>query len=131
MLAVDTNVLVRFLTRDHEDQAQRAKLVLTSGAWVSSTVALELEWVLRASYGYSSARIVEAFQYLIGLPSIGFEAPGRMIDALAAVDRGMDFADALHYAAASALDGCEGLATFDEGLIAAAAKSPGLPVIRP
>ncbi len=51
MLAVDTNVLVRLVTRDDPDQARRAfALFKRERLWIGKTVLLETEWVLRYSY---------------------------------------------------------------------------------
>ncbi len=122
MLAVDTNVLVRFLTRDDEAQAARARAVIEAGAWIPTTVALELEWVLRGTYRYPPGRVAEVFRMLSGLPTVQFENPDRLSEALSALQAGMDFADALHRAAAS---GCEAFLTFDLDLIKAAGKTPG------
>jgi len=53
MIAVDTNVLVRFLVRDDAKQAARAAaLIQANEIWVCKTVLLETEWVLRSLYGF-------------------------------------------------------------------------------
>ena len=59
---------------------------------------------------------------LSGLPTVQFEHPDRLAEALSAVQGGMDFADALHRAAAG---DCEAFVTFDQDLIKAAGKAPG------
>ena len=54
MIAVDSNVLVRFLVLDDAKQAARAAaLIRANEIWVSKTVLLETEWVLRSLYGFS------------------------------------------------------------------------------
>ena len=54
MRAVDTNVIVRYLTGDDEVQATRARAVVDAGqVFVSTTVLLESEWVLRSVYAFS------------------------------------------------------------------------------
>ena len=52
MIALDTNVLVRLVTGDDATQAKRAAARIDTGDafFVSLTVALELEWVLRGAY---------------------------------------------------------------------------------
>ena len=53
MLAVDTNVLVRFLARDDTGQTARADhLLRVNRIWIPKTVLLETEWVLRNSYAF-------------------------------------------------------------------------------
>jgi len=59
MIAVDTNVIVRFLTKDDEAQYQKAYRIFAESAqlFIPTTVILETEWVLRFSYRFSSDRI--------------------------------------------------------------------------
>ena len=53
MLAVDTNVVVRYLTGDHPEQFANAKALIDGeDLFVCATVLLETEWVLRSVYGY-------------------------------------------------------------------------------
>jgi predicted nucleic acid-binding protein len=67
--AIDTNVIVRFLTADDPKQAQAARRVIEAGkVFIGTTVALETEWVLRAGYRFSSPEIVAALRGLGGLP---------------------------------------------------------------
>lgn len=114
MRAIDTNIIVRFLTGDHPEQAQKARAILgREDLFIGTTVLLETEWVLRSGYGYAPAALSEAFRALAGLPSVKLEDPARVAHALDAMERGMDFADALHLAAA---DACESFITFDRQL---------------
>jgi predicted nucleic acid-binding protein len=114
MLAVDTNIVVRYLTGDHPEQSERARrLVNDEDVFVASTVFLETEWVLRSTYGFSPARIVERLRAFAGLPQVMVEAPDALSLALDWVAAGMDFADALHLAAA---EPCDGFVTFDRRL---------------
>ncbi len=55
MIAIDTNVVVRFLTRDDERQYRKAFQVIRNAPriFLSDTVILETEWVLRHAYGFS------------------------------------------------------------------------------
>ena len=51
MLAIDTDIVIRFLTRDHRAQARRAlEIVSNNDVFVPVTVVLEAEWVLRDAY---------------------------------------------------------------------------------
>ncbi len=61
MVAVDTNVLVRLVTNDHPAQAARAAAVFRAGpVFISKSVLLEAEWVLRYSYDLATgARAAE------------------------------------------------------------------------
>jgi predicted nucleic-acid-binding protein len=112
MIAVDTNIVVRYLTNDHPLQSAKARsLVTTNGVFLSKTVMLECEWVLRSLYGYSPSDVNRALRAFVGIPTVSVENPQTAAQALDLAERGIDFADALHIA--SAVD-CETFATFDQ-----------------
>ena len=114
MVAVDTNVLVRFLVRDDPKQAARAaSLIQSAPVWISKTVFLETEWVLRSLYGFSPAALAEALQALAGLQKIFLEDEVAVARALAWYRDGLDFADALHLAS---VGNAKQFATFDRKL---------------
>ncbi|MEO7026858.1 MAG: type II toxin-antitoxin system VapC family toxin, partial [Caulobacteraceae bacterium] len=114
MLAVDSNVLVRFFVNDDVEQARRARrLVEEASIYVCTTVWLETEWVLRSTYKLRPPSILQLLRAFAGLPSVTAEDPSRLASALAAMERGVDFADALHLGGAV---GCEAFVTFDRAL---------------
>ena len=118
MRAVDTNVVVRFLTGDDPTQASRAKAVIDAGdVFVGTTVLLETEWVLRSVYGFAREDVARALGALAGLPGVTVESPVLLGEALQRTVSGMDFADALHLGAA---ERCEAMLTFDSRFIEAA-----------
>ena len=122
MRAVDTNVVVRYLTGDDPGQAARARAVIDAGnVFVSTTVLLESEWVLRSVYGLSRTEVAAALRAFAGLPGLSVESPAVLSEALDHAERGMDFADALHLGAAAR---CEALLTFDLGFIEQAGEVP-------
>ncbi|MDE0037906.1 MAG: type II toxin-antitoxin system VapC family toxin [Gammaproteobacteria bacterium] len=128
MRAIDTNVVVRYLTGDDAAQAARARAAVDADdVFVSTTVLLESEWVLRAVYGFGSEEVVAALRAFAGLPTVSVESPVLLAEALERVDLGMDFADALHLGAAGH---CSELLTFDTGFIEAARDEP-LKVLQP
>lgn len=65
MRAVDTNVLVRLLTRDDARQADAAEAFVASGAWVSHLALVEATWVLDALYGLTADHIARAVEMLL------------------------------------------------------------------
>ncbi|MDZ4693711.1 MAG: type II toxin-antitoxin system VapC family toxin [Deltaproteobacteria bacterium] len=65
MRAVDTNVLVRLLTRDDEKQSAAADDFIKGGAWVSLLVLQETGWVLSSVYDLSSTQLVRAIEMLL------------------------------------------------------------------
>lgn len=122
MRAVDTNVVVRYLTGDDPAQAARARTAIDGGdVFVSTTVLLESEWVLRSVYDFDANKVARAFRALAGLPTVSVEDPALVAGALDRVENGMDFADALHLGAASE---CECLLTFDLRFIETATGAP-------
>ena len=68
MISVDTNVIVRFLTKDDPAQFQNSfKLFQEQDIFICNTVVLESESVLRFAYQFTSDRISQAFRQLFGL----------------------------------------------------------------
>jgi predicted nucleic-acid-binding protein len=129
MLAVDTNIVVRYLTADHPAQfAQAVAVVEKNDIFIGLTVLLETEWVLRSTYRYQSTQVVQALQSLAGIAGITIEEPDVARTALGWVERGMDFADALHLAKAQA---CDAFITFDQDLAASAVGLSTVPVQLP
>jgi predicted nucleic-acid-binding protein len=115
MIAIDTNVVVRFLANDDHQQASKARaLIERKRILVTLTVLLEAEWVLRSAYGFSPTALVTAFRAFAGLPNIVVQEPGALAKALEWMDAGMDFTDALHLAQMGA---SEAFATFDVRLV--------------
>lgn len=118
MLAVDTNIVVRYVTLDDAKQSPRARAIVDNeDIYVATTVMLETEWVLRSVYRYSTAQAVDALGSFAGLPTVTVENAPLLAQALAWMKAGMDFADALHLAAA---EGCDGFVSFDTDFVKAA-----------
>lgn len=129
MRAIDTNVLVRFLRAEGDDQAQKARAAIVAGdVFIATTVLLETEWVLRGAYSLERVEIVEAFRGLAGLPGVVVEDPPLLARALDLATEGVDLADALHLSRA---EGCTAFLSFDRRLrLKAAGRSP-IPVEEP
>ena len=114
MTGLDTNVVVRILTRDDPAQVRRAVELFASGPlWLPKTVLLETEWVLRSAYSLSPETILESFRSLLGYPPLVVEDHADVLRALRWYEQGLDFADALHLAS---LGPAERFATFDARL---------------
>jgi predicted nucleic acid-binding protein len=112
VLAIDTNIIVRYLTADHPEQfAKASALIHGEDVYVCTTVLLETEWVLRGGYHFSRDQIIAALTAFAGLPRVTLEDPALTAKALDWMRRGMDFADALHLAKAG---GCEAFVSFDQ-----------------
>jgi len=127
MIAVDTNVLVRFLVRDDAKQAARAaELIRDNQIWISKTVLFETEWVLRSLYGFKPEILVRALRALVGLETVFLEDEVSVAKALDWFKEGLDFADALHLASAG--DATQ-FATFDRKLARQARRTTTLETI--
>ena len=119
MLGVDTNVLVRYLTRDDQPQYEKARRLIDRGmnkgepVLVSLLVLLETEWVLRSRYELVKSEIVAAFSALLDTADLAFEDEPSIERALYSwKDSAADFADCLIEAHNRRL-GCRATATFD------------------
>lgn len=115
MIAVDTNVIVRLLTRDDEEQFQQASALFgKQDIFIPETVILETEWVLRYAYNFAPPDICDAFTKTFGLPNVKIQRAEIIAQAIALTRQGLDFADALHL---SLSHDCKQLATFDTAFI--------------
>lgn len=118
MLAIDTNLIVRYLTGDHPRQSARARALIDGEpVFAAITVVLEVEWVLRSTYGYRPKEVTIALRAFAGLPTVTVEDSAVVAAALDLVEMGMDFADALHLGRSAH---CEGFASFDRKFVKAA-----------
>jgi predicted nucleic-acid-binding protein len=130
VIAVDTNILVRYLVEDDVAQTDRAETVLRSGSvLLPKTVLLETEWVLRSLYRFERSATAEGITRLLGLPGVEIEDRAAVSQALGRFGEGLDFADALHLASSREADA---FATFDRALgRRARALAEAIPVVAP
>jgi predicted nucleic-acid-binding protein len=120
VIALDTNVLVRLLTRDDARQAERARALLDERAehdtalFVGDVVLAELAWTLERAYDLDRASIGEAIRALLDNVTLEFESRETLRSALASFESGgAGFPDCMIAAKAKAA-GCSGIATFDK-----------------
>lgn len=114
MIALDTNVLARYLLNDDPAQAEAATRLLSRKQTFTAppTVLLELVWVLRVN-GCTRDEIAKGLRLLFGLPNFRPKEFEALCYALQWFEQGMDFGDALHLALSA---GDESLCTFDKPL---------------
>jgi predicted nucleic-acid-binding protein len=119
MIGVDTNVVVRYLTRDDQTQYEKARRLIDrevakgEPVFVSLPVLLETEWVLRSRYDLTKPDIVSAFSALLDTVDLTIEDEPSVESALYSwKDSVADFADCLIEARNRRL-GCRATATFD------------------
>ena len=111
MIAVDTNIIIRLAMRDDEMQYQKVVALLKEQTFfISRTVQLETEWVLRSRYKRSTEEIADFFALMLKKKQIICENEQALLNALYCYRLGADFADALHLTNTQNLD----FYTFDE-----------------
>ncbi len=121
MIAVDTNIIIHFLTHDDPGQYKKAFAIFNSeDIFISDTVILETEWVLRYAYEFSAEDICNALVRLFGLSNVHLSNPAFIAQAIEWHRQGLDFSDALHLTQCQQYDT---LYTFDKKF---SAKAKGL-----
>jgi predicted nucleic-acid-binding protein len=118
MRSLDTNVLARFFVDDADDtqaakQRPAAIAALSERAFVSVTVLMEFEWVMRGFYDLPLRDMVSVFRALAGIEHISIEDRAAVMVALDGFEKGLDFADALHVARSAR---ASAFVTFDQRL---------------
>ena len=130
MIAVDTNVLARYLLNDDFDQAKAAARLLSGRELIDIplSVWLELVWVLQVN-DCGNPEITKGLRHIIGLPNIRPRALDVFLHALRWYEEGMDFGDALHLAMSA---GDARFASFDKATEKSATRIGASPrVTRP
>ena len=118
MIALDTNVLIRYLTRDNPEQAEAARALLqgltTNGpGFICREVVIEVVWVLEKSYRFRRERIANIVVELVATDTLVIEDDNDVAQAAAAYREGSaDFSDLMILAAANRV-GAQPLYTFD------------------
>jgi predicted nucleic-acid-binding protein len=128
---VDTNILLRHIVRDDEEQAKIATTFIASRtqedpAFISLVVLAELVWALRRSYGYSRRQVHELLVMLLETAEFYVEDEVELLQAFIGGNsiKG-DIADHL-IAHCAAKAGCISTVTFDKG---AAGRIPSMELI--
>lgn len=117
MRAIDTNVLVRLIARDHAEQTEAAEAFVARGAWVSHLVLAETVWVLESVYGFEAGAVANAVDMLLHHAQIVVQDSSVAAAALAGFRRraAAEFSDCLNLEIARR-SGCLPLGTFDRAL---------------
>jgi len=123
MIALDTNVLVRFLVEDDEKQSRRATSLIENTVsrgdelFISDFVMCETVWVLASAYRFTRSEVAEVLARLMRARSVVFTSSDRLVRALQAYRDGTgDFADYLIREIARGA-GADTVATFDRKLL--------------
>ena len=122
MIALDTNVLIRFLVKDDAVQALRARALMEASrakgeaCLITNPVLCEIEWVLESVYKASRADIGAAIRILQTTPPFEMEDGALVERALRSYAKGKgDFSDYLLGEIGEAR-GARTTYTFDRGL---------------
>jgi len=117
MRAIDTNVLVRLITRDDVRQVEAAENFVVGGAWVSQIVLVETIWVLGSVLNLSAARIATVVDMLLDHEHLTLQDADCVVRALDHFRRrpSLGFSDCLVLANAHKA-GHLPLGTFDRDL---------------
>ena len=117
MIGLDTNVLARYYVSSSDAPSQGqgalARKLIESGKrlYVSKSVVLELEWVMRGYYKSPLADALSVLRHLQVLPNVEVEDRPGVELAVNALADGFDFAEALHHASCRQ---CSSAAAFDD-----------------
>jgi len=117
MIGLDTNVVIRHLVQDDQDQSQAASALMdtlteTEPGYLSVIAVVEVYWVLRRAYRISAERCVELLSNLVDTRELRIDQESVVRAALDASDDGLEFPDAV-IAELGHTAGCHYTMTFD------------------
>ena len=122
MIALDTNVLVRFVVDDDDAQCAKAHRLIAraigrgESIFISDVTLCEFVWVLRSAYRFPRRQIADTLGQLLDASHLEFQGQPGLAAALSAYRAGKgDFADYVIRSRARGA-GCESVATFDRAL---------------
>lgn len=128
MIAVDTNVLLRYLVEDDPVQAQQARVFFeevlddSNPGWISLAVVLETAWVLRQTFRAKPEAVRKVVRDLLVTRQLVVEHP-ELLRAASAVDHD-DLSDAIIHLSGQGA-GCSHTVTFDRAF----ARKPGVTLL--
>jgi predicted nucleic-acid-binding protein len=82
MRVIDTNVLVRLVTREDARQVAAAEAFAVKGAWVPHLALAEASWVLSAVYDLDASAIATAIEMLLHHRDLSLEDSAVVANAL-------------------------------------------------
>lgn len=123
MIGIDTNILVRYLTNDDEEQCKIVANLLKqhagrkSGIYINNIVLCELIWVLETGYKYSREIITNAIKMLLQTIEFSFDHHELLVLAIMEYEKStkIDFADIL-ISLSNKKNGCKITYSFDKAL---------------
>ncbi|MBE8232425.1 MAG: type II toxin-antitoxin system VapC family toxin [Endozoicomonadaceae bacterium] len=120
MIAVDTNILVRFLVGDDTKQANKVYRLFKkiegekNELFIPTVVILELIWVLESVYEIARSDILDSISQLMLMPIFQFENPAVIQNFISEAQKAkLDLSDLLIVHSAK-ISGCKIVLTFDK-----------------
>ena len=120
MKGIDTNILVRYLVRDDQKQAQKASSLINNMphpatfCFINAIVLCELVWVLESAYGYSKKEIADVIDKILVTRQFEVDLKDLVLHALREYRVGKgDLADYV-IGRSNRASGCDSTATFDK-----------------
>jgi len=130
MIGLDSSILVRYLTQDDPVQSPKAnafierRLNAKNPGFISLVALVETVWVLDRHYDFAALEITAIIQSMVEARTFVFEQEEHVFFALAALEKGGGFADAL-IGSLGLKSGCSHTLTFDRK----AARLPGFELL--
>jgi len=119
MIGIDTNVLLRLLVRDQEEQVRVVERFISTRCseddpgYISRVVIAETAWVLKDVYGYDRKQISAAIRAVMNVSELQMESADEIDAAVTVFEQSSaGFTDCL-LARTNAAAGCEHTVTFD------------------
>jgi len=119
MIGLDTNMLIRYITQDDDEQSGKAvnfleqKCTIEDPGYINLIVLCEMVWVLKRAYGYEKRIIIDVLEKLIQTGQLVVEKSELVWEAIEAYKTGLaDFSDYL-IAISNKSAGCQYTTTFD------------------
>lgn len=120
MIGLDTNILVRYITQDDQNQAELATKFIeknctgTKPGFINQIVICEIIWILCRAYGYDKKLVIRIIGKLLQSSEIVVENSPIIWKALKEYENGnADFSDYL-IALSNIKSGCDYTVTFDK-----------------
>ena len=117
VIGIDTNILVRIITRDDEKQSQIALDYVSNNSTpfvINHIVICELVWVLESAYKYDKKQIIKALECILKVKQFLILEKNSVRSALKLyAETTIDFSDAL-IGYVNKEEGCEFTITFDK-----------------
>ena len=102
MIAIDTNIIIRFLTKDDKEQFAKVEQLFKKHSgegniFIATIVFLEMEWVLTNDYDWKISRFFDSVEDILACPSFVVENAVEVRNAVATcrANGKIDFSDAL------------------------------------